>query len=91
MAPQTFDAVIEAAMFVNGGTPEFEEITRWEADDLGYILAIEHTQVRRAGSDHRVSIDLRVTTNFRREADGWYLCLRRADRVTTPQVPTSPT
>lgn len=80
-----------AAMFVDGGSPEFEEITRWETDDLGFILAIEHTQVRRAGSDHRVSIDLRVTTIFRREEDGWYLCLRHADRVTTRQVPTSPT
>jgi len=80
-----------AAMFVDGGPPEFEEITRWATDDLGYILAIEHTQVRRAGSDLRVSLDLRVTTIFRREEDGWYLCLRHADRVTTPQVPTSPT
>ena len=31
-----------------------------------------------------VSMDLRVTTIFRREADGWRLCVRHADRVQTP-------
>lgn len=80
-----------ASMFVEGAPPEFDEITRWESDDLGYLLTVEHTDARRAGSDQRLSIDLRVTTIFRREDDGWYLCLRHADRVTAPQPPTSPT
>ncbi len=73
-----------ASMFVDGASPEFEEIVRWASDDLGYLVAIEHARVRRAGSDDLVPLDLRVTTIFRREEDGWHLCVRHADRVTTP-------
>ena len=77
-----------ASMFVGGEPPEFDEITRWASDDLGYVLAIEHAKVQRAGSDELVSMELRVTTVFRREDDGWRLCLRHADRVTAPGRPT---
>ena len=80
-----------AAMFVGGEPHEFDEITRWSSDDLGYVVAIEHAQVQRAGSDELVPLDLRVTTIFRREDDGWRLCVRHADRVTTPVQPTTPT
>ncbi len=79
-----------AAMFVGGEPHEFDEITRWASDDLGYVVAIEHAQVQRAGSDELVPLDLRVTTIFRREDDGWYACVRHADRVTTPVQPTTP-
>jgi ketosteroid isomerase-like protein len=79
-----------AAMFVGGEPHEFDEITRWASDDLGYVLTIEHARVQRAGTDELVPLDLRVTTVFRREHDGWYLCLRHADRVTTPVPPTPP-
>lgn len=77
-----------ASMFVGGEPPEFDEITRWASDDLGYVVTIEHAQVQRAGSDELVPMDLRVTTVFRREDDGWRLCLRHADRVTAPGRPT---
>jgi ketosteroid isomerase-like protein len=74
-----------ASMFVGGESPEFDEIVRWASDDLGYVVAIEHAHVQRVGSDDRAPLDLRVTTVFRREDDGWYLCLRHADRVTKPR------
>lgn len=73
-----------AAMFVDGEPPEFDEITRWASDDLGYVVAIERALVRRAGTDELVPMALRVTTIFRREDDGWRLCLRHADRITAP-------
>ena len=76
-----------ASMFVGGGPPQFDEVTRWASDDVGYVVAIEHAQVQRAGSDELVSMDLRVTTIFRREEDGWRLCVRHADRVTAPVRP----
>jgi ketosteroid isomerase-like protein len=76
-----------ASMFVGGEPPEFDEVTRWASDDLGYVVAIEHAQVQRAGSDELVPMDLRVTTIFRREDDGWRLCVRHADRVTAPGRP----
>ena len=74
-----------ASMFVDGDSPEFDEITRWASDDLGYVVAIEHANVQRVGSDEVVPLDLRVTTIFRREDDGWRVCVRHADRVTTPR------
>jgi ketosteroid isomerase-like protein len=76
-----------ASMFVGGEPPEFDEVTRWASDDLGYVVAIEHAQVQRAGSDELVPLDLRVTTIFRREDDGWRICVRHADRVTAPERP----
>lgn len=79
-----------ASMFVGGGPPQFDEVSRWASDDVGYVVAIEHAQVQRAGSDELVSMDLRVTTIFRREEDGWRLCVRHADRVTAPVRPAPP-
>ena len=79
-----------ASMFVGGESLEADEITRWASDDLGYVVAIEHARVQRVGSDAFVPLDLRVTTVFRREDDGWRLCLRHADRVTAPMQSTPP-
>jgi ketosteroid isomerase-like protein len=76
-----------ASMFVGGEPPEFDEVTRWASDDLGYVVAIEHALLQRAGSDELVRLDLRVTTIFRREEDGWRVCVRHADRVTAPERP----
>lgn len=74
-----------AAMFFGGEPPEFEELTRWSSDDLGYVVAVEHALVRRRAHDEGlVPMTLRVTTIFRREIDGWRLCVRHADRVTAP-------
>ncbi len=73
-----------ASMFVSGSPPEFEEIARWVGADVGYVVAIEHARVQRVGSDEFVPMDLRVTTVFRREEDGWRLCIRHADRVVGP-------
>ncbi len=44
-----------ASVFVGGEPPEFDEVTRWASEDLGYVVAIEHAQVQRAGSDELVS------------------------------------
>jgi len=70
-----------AAGFTGGlETFEFEEVVRVVTPDLGYVLGFERGRVRRAGSDVVTSMALRVTTVFRREADGWMLVLRFADR-----------
>lgn len=79
-----------ASMFVDGEPHEFDEIARWASSDLGYVVAIEHARVRRVGTGELVPLDLRVTTIFRREEDGWCLCVRHADRVTAPPRPTAP-
>ena len=71
-----------ASMFVDGEPTVFDEAARWVSNDLGYVVAIEHARVKRSGSEGFVPMDLRVTTIFRRESDGWRVCVRHADRVT---------
>jgi ketosteroid isomerase-like protein len=51
----------------------------------GLQIAIERIRARRVGSGETVEMALRVTTVFRLEEDGWRICLRHADRFTTPQ------
>ena len=77
-----------AAMFVAGEPTTFDEVARWVSDDLGYVVAIEHARVKRSGSEGFVPMDLRVTTIFRRESDGWRVCVRHADRVAGVATPT---
>lgn len=77
-----------ASMFVDGEPTVFDEVARWVGDDLGYVVAIEHSRVKRSGSEGSVPMDLRVTMIFRRESDGWRVCVRHADRVTGPPNPT---
>ena len=78
-----------ASMFVDAEPHMFDEVARWASEDLGYVVAIEHARVKRSGSDVLVPLDLRVTTIFRRESDGWRLCVRHADRLTGPPSPTA--
>jgi ketosteroid isomerase-like protein len=70
-----------AARFADGEM-EFDEVIRVETAGLGYVVAYEHAQVRRTGSVETASIALRVTTIFRREAEGWLVSHRHADSVT---------
>ncbi len=79
------EAARVASMFAGGEPPVIEEIARLASHDLGYVVAIEHSKVQRADSNELVTIDLRVTMIFRRERDGWRVCVRHADRVTAPQ------
>jgi ketosteroid isomerase-like protein len=76
-------------MFVGGEPPVFDEVARWASDDLGYVVAIENASVKRSDGEELVAMDLRVTTIFRRESDGWRLCVRHADRVTGPPSPAA--
>jgi ketosteroid isomerase-like protein len=78
-----------ASMFVGGEQPVFDEVVRWSSDDLGNVLAIEHAVVQRAGGDELVTMDLRVTTIFRREDVGWRVCVRHADRITSHGRPNT--
>ena len=59
----------------------FEEVARSVTPELGYAITFERGRVRRPGSEDVVPLSLRVTTVFRREADGWKLILRHADRM----------
>jgi hypothetical protein len=72
------------------GTPvRFERITRYSGTDVVTIFEHEHWETK-VGNRHELSpFDLRVTTTFRLESDGWKLVARHADPLTTPH-PDSP-
>ena len=53
--------------------------------DLGYVVYLERTQVRLAGSDKTVPSTLRVTMIFRREEGTWKVAHRHADPIMTAQ------
>lgn len=79
-------AAAEAAAQVSDGTINgFEEVSRYSTPDLGYIVQIERTQARLAGSENITPFALRATMIFRREEDAWKLVHRHADPILTPR------
>lgn len=78
-----------AAHLRDGSPPRFEEISRYSTSDLGYVVHIERTEARVAGSENLDQIALRVTMIFRREGDIWKVVHRHADPITTPRAITT--
>jgi ketosteroid isomerase-like protein len=79
-------AIAEAAAQVSDGSLRgFEEVSRYSTPDLGYVVQIERTQARLAGSADISPISLRVTMIFRREGDAWRVVHRHADPIMTPR------
>jgi ketosteroid isomerase-like protein len=79
-------AIAEAATHLRDGSVlGFEEVSRYVTADLGYVVQIERTQARLAGSEDVIPLALRVTMIFRREGDAWKVAHRHADPITTPQ------
>jgi ketosteroid isomerase-like protein len=78
-----------AAYLRDGAPPRFEEISRYSSSDLGYVVHIERTEARVAGSENLAQIALRVTMIFRREDDTWKVVHRHADQITTPRSITT--
>jgi ketosteroid isomerase-like protein len=60
----------------------FDTISFVETVDLAYEVGIERSRVRLGGAGADVELDLRVTTVFRREDDGWRIVHRHADTIT---------
>lgn len=87
------NAAAEAAATFDKGGPlwfeevssRFEEISRYSTSDLGYVVQLERTEGRLAGSGDNVVTALRVTTIFRREDGEWKVAHRHADPITTPR------
>jgi ketosteroid isomerase-like protein len=62
---------------------QFEEVMRVVTPDLGYVVGVERSMIRRLGAEDFVPLTLRVTSVFRREEGQWFLVHRHADRVVT--------
>jgi ketosteroid isomerase-like protein len=70
-----------AAMRRSAGTFSFEEVSRVETAELGYLVGIERFTAAQDDGAQPIILALRVTTIFRREDEGWHLVHRHADRV----------
>ncbi len=71
--------------FTEGEVSGLEEVSRFVAADLGYVVRIERGQMHIDGSSEPVPYSLRVTLIFRREGDTWKIVHRHADPITTPR------
>ncbi len=89
--PKEVDEAIAAgaAQLRDGSMRGFEEMVRYSTPDLGYVVQIERTQARLAGSEDFSPIALRVTMIFRREEGGWKVAHRHADPITSPRPITT--
>jgi ketosteroid isomerase-like protein len=68
-----------ASAFRQGSTGRFEILQSGSDGALGFWTGIQHAEAMLTGKDEPVSMQLRVTEVFRREADGWKLVHRHAD------------
>jgi ketosteroid isomerase-like protein len=76
-----------AASHFADGEFEYETVTSFATDQLGYEVGIERFRAMIDGKEG--SGALRVTTIFRLEEDGWRIAHRHADPITTPQATES--
>jgi ketosteroid isomerase-like protein len=72
-----------AAQLRDGEPHRFERISEYASADLAYIVEIERSRAKLAGSDRVTAFSLRVTTIFRREEDAWRIAHRHADPITS--------
>jgi ketosteroid isomerase-like protein len=68
--------------FSDGSASEFDEISRFVADDLGYVVRIERGQTHIDSSPDPVPYALRVTMIIRQEGESWKIAHRHADPIT---------
>jgi ketosteroid isomerase-like protein len=67
--------------FAPGGTGWFDILQIAASGDLGFWTGVQHARVRLGDTAAPVSMRLRATEVFRREADGWKLIHRHADML----------
>jgi ketosteroid isomerase-like protein len=78
-----------ASLLHDGKVTSVEHISDYATEDLAYTMDIERATVRVGDAATPAETSLRVTTIFRREADGWRVVHRHADTVTAPRAPES--
>jgi ketosteroid isomerase-like protein len=81
---QVVDTMARAAEhYRDGDATAFDTVAKHVAGDLAYLVEVERLRSKVGGRDDLVPVELRVTTIFRREADGWRIVHRHADPITT--------
>ncbi|MBT2568548.1 nuclear transport factor 2 family protein [Arthrobacter sp. ISL-85] len=84
------EAVVRAAAepsshFTGGNLKGVEEVSRFVAPDLGYVVRIERGQAHVDGSSEPIPYALRVTLVLRREGESWKISHRHADPIMAPR------
>jgi ketosteroid isomerase-like protein len=79
-----------ASTLQSGESVQFERIATVTAQELAYTVEIERYQnVSVEGADGLRNFELRVTTIYRRENEGWKISHRHADPITTERAVTT--
>jgi ketosteroid isomerase-like protein len=78
-----------ASYFSDGRATGFEQIAKAATDELAYTVEIERVEVKVAGGTEPSEWAARVTSVYRREADGWKLIHRHADPRVSRQTADS--
>ena len=76
-----------AALLHDGTSSAVERISGFATPDLAYTVVIERDLVRIGDAAAAAESTLRVTSIFRREADGWKVVHRHADPITSVRPP----
>lgn len=72
-----------AGNYSDGEIVGFDPVATHATDALACVVEVERFSVRLAGAPELASAALRVTSLYRREAEGWRLVHRHADPITT--------
>ena len=73
-----------SSRFREGDVTSFETVGRYIGWDLATIHEVERWQAKVGDDAELSSFDLRVTSTYRRESDGWKLAHRHADPISAP-------
>jgi ketosteroid isomerase-like protein len=76
-----------ATSFRPGSRTEFEILHAGSSGTLGYLVGIQHADVRVAGQPEPAPMHLRITELYRREDGVWKLIHRHADSYAEPEPP----
>jgi ketosteroid isomerase-like protein len=78
-----------AAIYREGKATGFDRVSDFATADLAYMVEIERYTSKVGGADDLTPLAVRVTTIFRREADGWRVVHRHADPIVSPRPAAS--
>ena len=79
-------AILErVASPMRDGAVRFENLVTYATAELGFTVEIEHSAAKVGGRDEVTEWDLRVTTIYSPEEDGWKMLHRHADSITARQ------
>lgn len=73
-----------SSTFRDGKRVRFEPVSRYSSADLVTLFEEEHWETKVGDRSELTPFDLRVTTTFRLDSDGWKIVSRHADPLTTP-------